>query len=101
MDEAPAERDPAKLAALRDRRCRSPLATIQQALVGSYREEYLFVLRQSESTWQRLRGDIAACGARLALLTQQVAAEAPGPLPAAVPRHPAQIEQKQSANGSL
>ena len=75
------ERDPAKLAALRDRRCRSPLATIQQALVGSYREEYLFVLRQSQSTWQRLQGDLAASDVQLALLTQQVESEDPGPLP--------------------
>lgn len=79
------ERDPAKLAALRDRRCRSPLATIQQALVGSYREEYLFVLRQSQNTWLRLQEDIAACDGQLTLLTQQVEAEAPGPLPDAVP----------------
>lgn len=75
------ERDPAKLAALRDRRCRSSVATIQQALVGSYREEYLFVLRQSQSTWQRLQADIVACDAQLTLLTQKVHAEAPGPLP--------------------
>lgn len=33
------ERDPAKLAALRDRRCRSSLADIKSALVGHYREE--------------------------------------------------------------
>lgn len=79
------ERDPARLAALRDRRCRSPLATIQQALVGSYREEYLFVLRQSQSTWQRLQEDIAACDAQLTLLTRQVKAQAPGPLPDPVP----------------
>jgi transposase len=40
------ERDPEKLAALRDRRCRAPLAKIIRALRGDYREEYLFVLRQ-------------------------------------------------------
>jgi transposase len=79
------ERDPATLAALRDRRCRSPLATIKQALAGSYREEYLFVLRQSQSTWQRLQQDIAACDGQLAILTQRVAGAAPGPLPGPVP----------------
>ena len=79
------ERDPARLAALRDRRCRSPLATIQQALAGSYREEYLFVLRQSQSTWQRLQEDISACDAQLTVLTQRVEAEAPGALPAPAP----------------
>ncbi len=75
------ERDPATLAALRDRRCRSPLATIMEALIGNYREEYLFVLRQSQSTWQRLQQDIAACDEQLTILTQLVKAEAPGPLP--------------------
>ena len=75
------ERDPAKLAALRDRRCRSSLADIKSALAGNYREEYLFVLKQSQSTWQRIQGDIAACDEQLAILTQRVHAEAPGPLP--------------------
>ena len=75
------ERDPAKLAALRDRRCRSSLADIKSALAGNYREEYLFVLKQCQSTWQRIQGDIAACDEQLAILTQRVHAEAPGPLP--------------------
>ena len=75
------ERDPAKLAALRDRRCRSPLATIKEALTGSYREEYLFVLRQSQSTWHRLQEDIAACDVQLTQLTLRVEAEALGALP--------------------
>src|SRR5258708_1810837 len=48
------ERDADKLAALRDRRCRSPLARIKAALVGDYREEYLFVLRQCQARWEHL-----------------------------------------------
>jgi len=75
------ERDPAKLAALRDRRCRSSLADIKSALAGNYREEYLFVLKQCQSTWQRIQDDIAACDEQIAILTQRVHAEAPGPLP--------------------
>ena len=43
------ERDADRLAALRDRRCRSPLAKIKGALVGDYRAEYLFVLRQCQT----------------------------------------------------
>jgi transposase len=38
------ERDPKKLAALRDKRCRSSVEDIIEALRGDYREEYLFVL---------------------------------------------------------
>ena len=75
------ERDPAKLAALRDRRCRSSLADIKSALAGNDREEYLFVLKQCQSTWQRIQDDIAACDEQIAILTQRVHAEAPGPLP--------------------
>ena len=41
------QRDPVRLAALVDRRVRATAATIQQALQGDYREEYLFVLRQA------------------------------------------------------
>jgi transposase len=81
------ERDPAKLAALRDRRCRSSLADIKSALVGHYREEYLFVLKQSQSTWQRLQGDLVACDEQLSLLTRRVHAEAPGPLPEPLTGH--------------
>jgi hypothetical protein len=75
------ERDADKLAALRDRRCRSSAATIKEALRGSYREEYLFVLRQSQQTWQRLQEDLAACDAQLTVLSARVTAAAPGPLP--------------------
>jgi hypothetical protein len=42
------ERRAETLAALRDRRCRAPLEKIQAALVGDYRAEYLFVLRQGD-----------------------------------------------------
>lgn len=75
------ERDPAKLADLRDRRCRSPLAAIKEALTGSYREEYLFVLRQSQSAWQRIQDDIAACDQQIRTISARVEATAPGPLP--------------------
>lgn len=39
------------------------------------------MLKQSQSTWQRLQGDIVACDEPLSLLTRRVHAEAPGPLP--------------------
>ena len=44
------ERDAEKLAALRDKRCRSSAEDIIEALRGDYREEYLFVLGQSQRT---------------------------------------------------
>ena len=40
------ERDPHKLAQMRDGRCRTPLAKVLKALEGDYRAENLFVLGQ-------------------------------------------------------
>ena len=40
------ERNPVRLANLRDKRCRNDLATIALALQGNWREEHLFALRQ-------------------------------------------------------
>ncbi len=41
------QRDPAVLAALRDVRCKNDEATIARALVGTWRDEHLFELRQA------------------------------------------------------
>jgi transposase len=41
------ERDPAKLASLRDHRCKNDAATLAKALEGNWRGEHLFALRQS------------------------------------------------------
>ncbi len=45
------ERDAKKLAALRDKRSRSSAEDIIEALRGEYRAEYLFVLGQSQRTY--------------------------------------------------
>ncbi len=75
------ERDPAKLAALRDKRCRSSTEDIIEALRGNYREEYLFVLRQSQRTYRQLREAIAACDEKLGMLAAGVECEVSEPLP--------------------
>jgi transposase len=77
------ERDPEKLAALRDRRCRAPLAKIIRALRGDYREEYLFVLRQCQARWQELCAAIAECDAEVARRTAAIAGVTDAPLPQA------------------
>jgi transposase len=41
------ERDPVKLASLRDHRCKNDAATLAKALEGNWRSEHLFALRQS------------------------------------------------------
>lgn len=77
------ERDPARLAALRDRRCRSSENDIREALRGDYREEYLFVLGQSQASARQLREAIAACEDKIAGLIAQVTCQVETPLPAA------------------
>jgi transposase len=57
------ERDLAKLAQLRDWRIRATEETIVKSLVGDYREEHLFTLRQSLESYrhyQRLIQDVDA-----------------------------------------
>jgi transposase len=47
------ERDPHKLAQLRDWRIKADEETIMKSLVGDYREEHLYVLRQSLQCYRR------------------------------------------------
>lgn len=47
-------REPAVLALHRDRRCKATLATITEALVGNYRAEHVFALRQAVQLALRL-----------------------------------------------
>lgn len=75
------ERDPVRLAALRDRRCRRPVEEIKEALRGDFRPEYLFVLRQSQQTWKQLLASIAACDEQIAAPSAKVASTVGTPLP--------------------
>jgi transposase len=77
------QRDPDQLAALRDRRCRSSLAKIKAALMGDYRPEYLFVLKQCQTQWQQLNEAIAQCDLEIARLTAAIAGVTDAPLPVA------------------
>jgi transposase len=55
------ERDPHKLAHLRDPRCANPEEVIAQALHGNWREEHLFALRQARELYRLYHQQIAAC----------------------------------------
>ena len=59
------ERDPHKLAALRDYRCKKDEAEIAQALTGTWREEHLFVLKQSLEMYDFYTRQIEACDAEI------------------------------------
>jgi len=59
------ERDPKKLAQLRDPRCKKSQAEIAAALHGDWRPEQLFTLRQSLAAWRYHQTLIAECDAEL------------------------------------
>lgn len=77
------ERDAAKLAALRDHRCRAPRDKILAALEGDYRAEYLFVLQQCQTRWQQLGAAIAECDLEIAVRTAAISGVTDAPLPKA------------------
>ena len=55
------ERDPQKLAALRDPKCKNDAATIAKALEGTWRPEHLFALQQAYDLYQFHHQQIAQC----------------------------------------
>ncbi|NIS59245.1 MAG: IS110 family transposase, partial [Proteobacteria bacterium] len=59
------ERDPTKLAQLRDHRTRSDEETIAKSLEGDWREEHLFTLRQEFELYQIYREKITECDRKI------------------------------------
>jgi transposase len=59
------ERDPAKLAKRRDRRCKQDEAGIARALQGNWRAEHLFCLRQALELYEFYQRQLAACDQQL------------------------------------
>jgi transposase len=55
------ERDPAKLAKLRDPRCKNDEETIAKALHGNWRTEHLFALQQALTLFRAYHQQMAAC----------------------------------------
>ena len=55
------ERDPRVLARNRNERCHNTTATIAKSLVGNYREEHLFALRQAVDLYETYQAKIADC----------------------------------------
>lgn len=62
------ERDGEKLAAFRDCRIRVPKEVIIKSLVGDYRDEHLFTLRQSLQSYRHYQGLIAECDLQIKTL---------------------------------
>lgn len=59
------ERDPQRLAGLRNYRCHKVEAEIAQALTGTWRDEHLFVLQQSLALYDFYTAQLHACDAEI------------------------------------
>src|SRR4051794_36680612 len=58
--------DPYKLAALREPGCKNSESTIAKALMGNYREEHLFALKQAVELYEEYGRKLKACDEKIA-----------------------------------
>lgn len=86
------ERDPARLAAHRDRRCRHSVEEIARYLTGTWRDEHLFNLASALRLFDALETEITAYDARL--LKEIAALQPPDRHAAPVPPHPNAAKDK-------
>jgi hypothetical protein len=61
------ERDGTKLAALRDHRIKADVQTIAKSLVGDWKEEHLFTLRQARLIYAHYQMMVAECDTQIAV----------------------------------
>jgi transposase len=59
------ERDVQKLGAMRDRNCKASAEMIAQSLVGNYRQEHLFALKQAVELFEIYQAKIGECEAEM------------------------------------
>lgn len=59
------ERDPSKLAALRNKRCKNPEEFFVAALTGNFQETHLFTLEQALETYDFYRKQLVACDQKI------------------------------------
>jgi transposase len=94
------ERNPAALAALRDRRCKKGEKEIAGFLTGTWRDEHLFNLGQAFKTLQFLDERIAEYDAKALAVFESLAAAAPGnPPPPASPGKKTAAKERSDAGG--
>jgi transposase len=92
------ERNPHTLAGLRDRRIKASADTIAKSLVGDYRREHLFTLRQSLTAFRQYQELIAACDREIAEYLEAFESKIDPP---PGPTSPSKDEQKHSASGEF
>jgi hypothetical protein len=86
------ERDPVKLAQLRQPGCHSSQETIAKALTGSYRDDYLFALKQAVDFHDYYTTKIAECDAQVERYFSAIKPRFPSTQPAPTER------KKQNSN---
>jgi len=89
------ERDPRKLAALRDRRIKASEATIMKALVGDYRPEHVFTLRQALAIYRHYLAQVQDCDREIERQLGAFESKTSQPAPAAVGRQRKKPERNQ------
>jgi transposase len=90
------ERNPARLAMHRDRRCHKSVEDIAQYLTGTWREEHLFNLAATLRLYDSLQETITSYEAHL--LEQLKALQPPERQQEDVPRHPNQTKERAIRN---
>jgi len=81
-------RDPALLAAHRDRRCKASAETLAEALTGNYREEHVFALRQAVELYDCYQEQVAKCDQEIERVLGELQQEVEVPeTPLPKPRH--------------
>ncbi len=95
------ERDPHKLAALRDRRIKSSAATIAKALVGDWRKEHLFALRQARELYQAYQNQIQACDKEIEAHLSGIESRTELPPPGPAARKPERNQPRFDVRGHL
>jgi transposase len=93
------ERDPKELVKLRDPQItRSTVAEMEEALKGDWREEHLFVLRQSLENYRHLLKQMEVCDAMVEKALAKVVVNPATVVEAERPKNPPATEPKASKN---
>ena len=83
------ERDPKKLAELRDNQCRKTTREeLEKALEGDWREEHLFVLKQSLETYRHLLKQVSECDGQVEAALAKVVIPPPVEPESPAPKNP-------------
>lgn len=80
------ERDPQKLAALKDHRIKASRDLIARSLHGDWRAEHLFVVQQALGTWRHYQNLIDQCDQQIQQTLARLDSKADGNPPGAAAR---------------